>query len=141
MSNLRLLRDRKGISQIDLAKRINTTQKSISQWENGHTEVPSFFLKPISDILECSFEEILGYPTPAVEKIVYKEPDLNLVWYIRQLPRFNNMELAQILGACNYVLGKRTDNSLKSEGTAGDTSPTSAAVAKTGEKKIGNLGG
>ncbi len=60
MKNLRKARKAKGITQVELAKLINVTQATYSEYENGKCK-PSFdTVIRLCDILGCSADFLLG---------------------------------------------------------------------------------
>lgn len=60
MKNLKKARKAKGITQVELAKLINVTQATYSEYENGKCK-PSFdTVLRLCDILGCSADFLLG---------------------------------------------------------------------------------
>lgn len=57
---LKQLRTSKFLTQKDLAEKLNVSFQTISKWESGINEPDLATLKEIANILECSFEELLG---------------------------------------------------------------------------------
>lgn len=78
--NLKTLRKTKGLSQEELAIRLNVVRQTISKWEKGLSVPDADMLIRISEILETSVSELLG------AKIV-NEADTNHV--AEQLSRIN----------------------------------------------------
>ena len=78
--NLKTLRKAKGLSQEELATRLNVVRQTISKWEKGLSVPDADLLIRISEILEVSVSELLG------EKIE-KETELGAV--AEQLSRIN----------------------------------------------------
>lgn len=78
--NLKTLRKTKGLSQEELAIRLNVVRQTISKWEKGLSVPDADMLIRISEILETSISELLG------AKIV-DEADTNHV--AEQLSRIN----------------------------------------------------
>ena len=56
-------RERKGISQMDLAAGLECTQGIISQYETGYAEPSLFSVIKICDELGCSLDYLLGRDT------------------------------------------------------------------------------
>ena len=54
------LRERHGLSQINLANILNVTQGAVSQWESGQSKPRADVLIKLSRILDCSIDELLG---------------------------------------------------------------------------------
>lgn len=66
---IRRLRIEKGITQIELAEKLNTTKQTISKYEKGIvTNIPSDRVEALARILETSPEYILGWDMEKTEK-------------------------------------------------------------------------
>lgn len=57
--NISAARERAGITQGELAKRMEVTQGAVSQWESGQTRPRSGTLSKLADILGCTVDELL----------------------------------------------------------------------------------
>lgn len=51
---IKVLRKKKGITQLDLANKLFVTDKTISSWESNRTEPGLELLVKLSDLLDCS---------------------------------------------------------------------------------------
>ena len=80
--NLKQLRKSKGLSQEELAIRLNVVRQTISKWEKGLSVPDADMLIKIADIFEVSVSELLG---AKINK--KKEQDVNEV--ADQLMRIN----------------------------------------------------
>lgn len=58
--NLRKFRLEQGLKQIDLAKRLSTTQRRISYWESGKIEPDMNSLWELADFFDISIDELIG---------------------------------------------------------------------------------
>ncbi len=58
--NLKMLRIELGLSQIDLAKKMHTTQRKVSYWESGKIEPDLKSLWDLSDIFDVSIDFLIG---------------------------------------------------------------------------------
>lgn len=58
--NIRVLRKSKGLSQEELAIRLNVVRQTISKWEQGLSVPDSDMLISISEVLEISVSTLLG---------------------------------------------------------------------------------
>ena len=58
--NIRVLRKSKGLSQEELAIRLNVVRQTISKWEQGLSVPDSDMLISISEVLETSVSTLLG---------------------------------------------------------------------------------
>ena len=80
--NLKQLRKSKGLSQEELAIRLNVVRQTISKWEKGLSVPDADMLIKIADIFEVSVSELLGAKIDE-----RKEQDVNAV--ADQLMRIN----------------------------------------------------
>lgn len=58
--NLKQLRKSRGLSQEELAIRLNVVRQTISKWEKGISVPDADMLIKIADIFEVSVSELLG---------------------------------------------------------------------------------
>jgi transcriptional regulator with XRE-family HTH domain len=78
--NLKIIRKTKGLSQEELAIRLNVVRQTISKWEKGLSVPDADMLIRIAEAFEVSVSEILGAK-------IDNEKDLNIV--AEQLSRIN----------------------------------------------------
>ena len=57
--NLRTLREKKNLSQEDLARKLKISRQSISKWEQGISYPSILYLVPLTKIFDCTLEELL----------------------------------------------------------------------------------
>lgn len=57
---IKLLRIERKLRQIDLAEKLNTTQRKVSYWESGKVEPDLDTLWQIADLFEISIDELIG---------------------------------------------------------------------------------
>ena len=60
-SNLKIIRELKGISQAELGERIGVSQQMIFQLEKGFRTLSVPLLISVSNALECTPNDILGF--------------------------------------------------------------------------------
>ena len=60
MKVLKDLRTENGLTQLQFAQAIGTSQKNISRWELGETEPSVYYLKKIAEFYHISTDYILG---------------------------------------------------------------------------------
>ena len=58
-TNLKVLREKKRLSQEDLARKLQISRQSISKWEQGISYPSILYLVPLIKILDCTLEELL----------------------------------------------------------------------------------
>lgn len=73
--NIKTLRKSKGLSQDELAVKLNVVRQTISKWENGICLMDIRLLKPLSEILEVSANEILSGERISEEQYKQKAED------------------------------------------------------------------
>lgn len=60
--NIKTLRRKKGLTQEELAIRLNVVRQTVSKWEKGLSVPDADMLQKIADILEVSVTSLLGTP-------------------------------------------------------------------------------
>lgn len=58
--NIRMLRQARGLSQVDLGKRLNVSKQSISNWENDNIMPSVETLVQMADFFSVSTDYLLG---------------------------------------------------------------------------------
>ena len=82
---LRGLREKKGLTQDDLAERVLVTRQAVSRWETGETQPNTETLKLLSREFDVSINALLGVPRQlfcqccgmplADDSVISREPD------------------------------------------------------------------
>jgi transcriptional regulator with XRE-family HTH domain len=79
---IRSLRRAAGLTQEELAERMNVSPQAVSKWENGHCLPETALLPKLSQLLECSIDDILNAgngnkeESAAEQKTVIIEPKI-----------------------------------------------------------------
>ena len=60
--NMKALRKNKGLTQEELAKRLNVVRQTVSKWEKGLSVPDAEMLQKIADVLESDVSQLLGAP-------------------------------------------------------------------------------
>ena len=60
MPNLKNIREKKGLSQVQLAVMLGVTQGSISAWETGRWEPSLDMIRRIAQIFGVTVDELIG---------------------------------------------------------------------------------
>ena len=58
MEQIKLLRQRKGMTQKELAEKLRVSQQNVSRWETGEVIPRLNKLKLIAEALECTIDEL-----------------------------------------------------------------------------------
>ncbi len=73
---IRALREKKGITQRELADLLGVTDAAVSKWEHGKNFPDITLLERLSEVLECTVSELLGLEAGSEEEIVRSFTDL-----------------------------------------------------------------
>ena len=76
--NIKVLRKSKGLSQQDLADKLNVVRQTISKWEQGLSVPDSDLLIALSEALETPVSTLLGETVPTSEPGAYRRSPKNL---------------------------------------------------------------
>lgn len=60
MDNLKFLREKRGLSQENLATKMNVSQQSVAKWETGVAMPRSDKLPELAKVLECEISDLFG---------------------------------------------------------------------------------
>ena len=69
-SSIKKLREEKGMTQDELAEKLNVTRQAVSNWETGKTQPDIETLTRLAEIFDVSVERII-YGSERKEKIVH----------------------------------------------------------------------
>ena len=67
--NMKALRKNKGLTQDELASRLNVVRQTISKWEKGLSVPDVEMLQKIADVLESDVSQLLGAPIKQNENV------------------------------------------------------------------------
>ena len=73
-------RKKKGLSQNDLAEKLNITRVAVSKWENGHNLPDIVIMKELADILDVDINEIMQGETIEKKPVVPSEEKKKKRW-------------------------------------------------------------
>ena len=73
---IRALREKKGITQRELADLLGVTDAAVSKWEHGKNFPDITLLERLSEVLGCKVSELLGLEAGSEEEIVRSFTDL-----------------------------------------------------------------
>ena len=65
--NMKALRKNKGLTQEELANRLNVVRQTVSKWEKGLSVPDAEMLQKIADVLESDVSQLLGAPIQQTE--------------------------------------------------------------------------
>lgn len=105
--NLKSLRIAKGLTQEELAIRLNVVRQTVSKWENGRSVPDADMLISLSELFETSVSTLLGEPieeTPAEDMKVISEKleVINLQLSRRKASRIKTIRWL-LVSACTFI--------------------------------------
>ena len=108
--NIKAIRKSKGLSQQELAIKLNVVRQTVSKWEQGRSVPDSDLLIALSDVLETPISTLLGEPViepdaDAIKAVSEKLEVVNLQLARRTAMRRNALHWAFILAGAVVVLG------------------------------------
>ena len=71
--NIYMLRKQHGLTQEELARRINVSFQAISKWETGNSTPDISILPLLANIFHCNIDSLLGYPAEQQKIMDYEE--------------------------------------------------------------------
>jgi len=104
MNNLKLLRDRKGISVRDLGTKLNINYGSLSRMENGTQRISDEQAIALADYFNISIDYLLGRDWYNPETTVYKTVDFDIRDIYKKLQSYSKTELIELRGAIDFII-------------------------------------
>lgn len=101
--NIRELRTRMNLSQVETAKRLGIPQTTLFNYETGVSEPNIITLTKLADFFNVSIDELVGRETDTIN---LKYLDENEAYLIRKILKMNQLELAKTKA---YVMGLTED--------------------------------
>ena len=80
---IRLLRQARGISQVELAKQLGVTKQSISNWENDNIQPSIDMFKQLAQVFSVSTDYLLGLDHTDIIDVSGLTPEV--IGHLRQL--------------------------------------------------------
>lgn len=107
--NIKAIRKSKGLSQQELAIKLNVVRQTVSKWEQGRSVPDSDLLIALSDVLETPVSTLLGEPViepeaDALKAVSEKLEVVNLQLARRTAMRRNALHWAFILAGAVVVM-------------------------------------
>ena len=60
MIELKRLREKKHLTQEEMAARLGISRSAVAMWENGQNIPPTKYLVTVAEMLDCTIDELLG---------------------------------------------------------------------------------
>mgnify|MGYP000027104754 CR=1 FL=1 len=102
---LKMLREKKGISQRDIAKYINKSPQAYSLYETGKRDLDTETLKKLADFYGVSIDYLLGreIPISSPKSIEITLEDIDLLEKMKNLPPEKRKAMELLLGFAENV--------------------------------------
>ncbi len=110
---LATLRKARGLTQVQLAEAANTTQRSISYYENDDGVPPSSVVMGLAQALQISADELLGLKPPprATPLLTEQDPETRRLWrrfqIVTQLPEKDQRAVIRLIQSLAAVAPRR----------------------------------
>ena len=104
LKNLRILREKKGITQIKLSTELGISQELVSQYELGKSIPTIGNLLKIADYFNCSTDYLLGLTNDFSKKSDLKKDDLEVAELIRDFNSLSSKNKTKLKSYLNYLL-------------------------------------
>lgn len=83
---LKELRIKNNLSQTELAKKVDISQRSISNYENGQSDPDIETLKKLAQYFHTTIDNLVGYETPyLIDKSQFTQTQLKIIEQIKTL--------------------------------------------------------
>ena len=103
MNRVRELRHKMGLTQVQLAERLNLSQSALSNYETGRINIDNDTLRKISRFFDVSIDELLGIEADEIPK----RPEISDAEYslTNEIRNLSEQEMREVL---DFVRFKRT---------------------------------
>lgn len=102
---LAILRNRRGMTQVELASRLDMSQPLLSRYERGELRLHGALVADLAKALGVSSDEVLGLKEPKKQDALKDRRLLRLVQQIDILPKREKHTLIKTID--NYLKGSR----------------------------------
>lgn len=103
--NIRKNRERLGINQVELAKLMNVSKQTVSNWENDNRIPPTQTLDKLADIFDVTTDSLLGRKSEAmmgkINKTIEDDEDYIVAKEISQLDLEDKEFIKQMIKKLN----------------------------------------
>lgn len=107
MLRIKQLRKEHNLTQRELAKRLNVSQKAIDLWEKGITEPKAGIVSALADMFSCTGDYILGREDELGNVNVMRDLTENEQYVLKLHSRLNKQNQAEWLNFANYLIEKQ----------------------------------
>lgn len=107
---LTAIRQQRGLTQTQLAERINATQRVISYYETVADSAPGPIIAQLAQVLDVSADELLGLRPPKKARQITEDPKTKRLWkkfqLVQQLPEKDQRAVIRLVNS--LVSAQRT---------------------------------
>jgi len=105
------LRMERGLTQIDLADSIGSTQRTISHYETAAEYPPTDVLVKLAAFFKVSADELLGLKPPKQPPARKEDPETKRLWKkFQQLLTLPEKDQRAVIRLINSIVGARSDD-------------------------------
>lgn len=107
---LRAIRKAKGMTQVQLAKAIRSTQRAISHYETEPAYPPAPVVADIAKALKVTTDELLGVTRTKVDKDLLEDAEVRRLWkkflMLRRLPEKDQRAVVRMINSLSKTNGQ-----------------------------------
>ena len=96
-------RQKRGLTQVQLAELIGSTQRAVSRYETVAEFPPAAVLLEIAKVLEVSADELLGLKSPRSAPAQHQDPEVKRLWkkfqQVRTLPEKDQRAVIRLINS------------------------------------------
>ena len=117
MNRLRELREEKGLTQKELGLKVNASQNTVSQWENGKRNIEMDLLVQFANLFDCTIDYIIGtsdqkQPQNSKENAI-SDIDRRIISGFSKLPNEIKIEILDFIAFKSSQIGKNHEELTK----------------------------
>lgn len=99
--NIKFLRKKLDLNQIQLAKKLNVSRSAISRYEKGESDPPVEILCKLADIFGVSVDTIIGHQSNMLDISSLDPNQQEAIKLIRDLPK---AKVDKVVGFCQALM-------------------------------------
>lgn len=103
---MRRLRKARGITQVEMAERLSTTQGIVSRYERGGQRLHGELIVKLAEILDVSADELLGLEVKQRRPLPPALKDRRLLVRMQRLDRLSNRDREMVIRMVDALLAR-----------------------------------
>lgn len=108
MIRLKELRESKGLSQLEIANKINKSYQAYSHYETGKRQPDYETLKKLATLFDVSIDFLIGYSPTNQKQIMSLSPEKERL--IKEIQQASDDDLKEMEYILNYLKSKKEKN-------------------------------